>query len=405
MRLLLFSLLFITTLNARLHRLKPNRKLKWDIAKNPNQGPMKAQPEQIHLSYGGSPSTMFVTWLAFDDTGNGFVEWGEGRAMDRKSTAHVYLFQDGQSGSVDRYIFRAVLTGIEPGKTYRYHVGSQFGWSAIYEFTGLKERSEGGFKMAVFGDMGSQNARSLGKIQEMVQKGDVDMVLHVGDMAYDMNENNSEMGDEFMRQIEPAAAYIPYMTAVGNHENNRNFTQYVNRFTMPGTENGLMYSFDLGLVHYIVISTEFYFFTSWGWEQIGNQWRWLSEDLEKANDNRHNVPWIITMGHRPMYCSDFDGDDCTKYESIIRNGLPETHAYGLEKLFYKHGVDIELWAHEHSYERMFPVYNRTVYNGTDSPYVDPPAPVHVVTGSAVSVRRIYCHQKQITFDYEISMRQ
>uniref|UniRef100_A0A914C750 Iron/zinc purple acid phosphatase-like C-terminal domain-containing protein n=2 Tax=Acrobeloides nanus TaxID=290746 RepID=A0A914C750_9BILA len=88
------------------------------------------------------------------------------------------------------------------------------------------------------------------------------------------------------------------------------------------------------------------------------------------------------MGHRPMYCSDFDGDDCTKYEDIVRVGLPIIHAYGLEKVFWKYGVDLEIWAHEHTFERMFPLYNRTVYNGTESPYVDPPAPVHVVTGSA-----------------------
>lgn len=23
------------------------------------------------------------------------------------------------------------------------------------------------------------------------------------------------------------------------------------------------------------------------------------------------------MGHRPMYCSNSDGDDCTKYESVV----------------------------------------------------------------------------------------
>ncbi|VDM48702.1 unnamed protein product [Toxocara canis] len=102
-----------------------------------------------------------------------------------------------------------------------------------------------------------------------------------------------------------------------------------------------------------------------------------------ASENRDKQPWIITMGHRPMYCSDFDDDDCTKYDSRVRTGLPGTHAYALEKLFYTYGVDLELWAHEHSYERMWPLYNRTVYNGTDSPYIDPPAPVHVVTGSAV----------------------
>ena len=49
-------------------------------------------------------------------------------------------------------------------------------------------------------------------------------------------------------------------------------------------------------------------------------------------------------------------------------------------------MDIALWAHEHEYQRMWPVYDRKVYNGTtsDNPYKDPGAPVHLVTGSAVS---------------------
>uniref|UniRef100_A0A1I7XK84 Metallophos domain-containing protein n=1 Tax=Heterorhabditis bacteriophora TaxID=37862 RepID=A0A1I7XK84_HETBA len=142
------------------------------------------------------------------------------------------------------------------------------------------------------------------------------------------------------------------------------------------------HSFDLDKVHFVVFSTEFYFYTNYGWDQIQNQWNWLVSDLQKANANRASVPWLITLGHRPMYCSDYDGDDCTKYESIVRTGLPIVHAYGLEKLFFEYGVDLELWAHEHTYERMWPVYNRTVFNGTTSAYVNPPAPVHVVSGSA-----------------------
>lgn len=56
----------------------------------------------------------------------------------------------------------------------------------------------------------------------------------------------------------------------------------------------------------------------------------------------------------------------------------------MEDLFYQSGVDIELWAHEHTYERLYPTYNRTVYNGTnvDNPYIDPPAPIHLLSGSA-----------------------
>lgn len=36
-----------------------------------------------------------------------------------------------------------------------------------------------------------------------------------------------------------------------------------------------------------------------------------------APENRTLRPWIITMGHRPMYCSNNDRDDCTKFESVV----------------------------------------------------------------------------------------
>lgn len=46
-----------------------------------------------------------------------------------------------------------------------------------------------------------------------------------------------------------------------------------------------------------------------------------------------------------MYCSDDYRDDCSHKESLIRKGFPIIKAYGLEDLFYKYGVDIEIWAH------------------------------------------------------------
>lgn len=41
-------------------------------------------------------------------------------------------------------------------------------------------------------------------------------------------------------------------------------------------------------------------------------------------------------------------------------GIPLLHFYGIESLLYKYGVDLHIQAHEHSYERMWPVYNLVV---------------------------------------------
>ena len=156
---------------------------------------------------------------------------------------------------------------------------------------------------------------------------------------------------------------------------------------MPGREDSLMYSFNLGPVHFVTISTEFYYFLNYGFKQVVKQFDWLVNDLKEANakENRTARPWIVINGHRPMYCSNLDRGDCVDNETITRTGLPGGW-FALEPLLYEYGVDLALWAHEHSYERLWPVYNRTVLNGsTEAPYVNPRATVHVTTGSAVQI--------------------
>jgi hypothetical protein len=62
----------------------------------------------------------------------------------------------------------------------------------------------------------------------------------------------------------------------------------------------------------------------------------------------------------------------------------------MEKFLYDYGVDLVIWAHEHSYERLWPLYNYKVQNGSYAePYRNPRAPVHIITGSAVSITSGY----------------
>ena len=59
--------------------------------------------------------------------------------------------------------------------------------------------------------------------------------------------------------------------------------------------------------------------------------------------------------------------------------------YGIEPLLYDYNVDVVLWAHEHNYERMFPLYNYVCDDESLDPYFNPKYPVHITTASAVSI--------------------
>ncbi|XP_024215555.1 acid phosphatase type 7 isoform X2 [Halyomorpha halys] len=344
------------------------------------------QPEQIHLAIGNNITTFVVTWQTMSLTPTPTCKYGRDGTV-KIATGDTTLFVDGGKEKLKRYIHRVQLENLIPRQKYVYHCGSTLGWSNEFWFWSLDPSQDWAPTLAVYGDLGNINAKALPFLQEETESNYYDAVLHVGDFAYDMCDAEGEVGDEFMRQIEPIAAYVPYMVSPGNHEEAYNFSHYRYRFSMPNVKEfeNLYYEFKLGPVQFISFNTEAYYFLKYGMNLVVNQYKWLEKVLEEANkpENRARWPWIITYGHRPMYCSDDDGDDCLNWSSLIRSGLRPSGSYGLEDLFYKAGVDLEIWAHEHSYERLWPIYNHTVYNGSNAePYTNPNAPVHVISGSA-----------------------
>ena len=48
---------------------------------------------------------------------------------------------------------------------------------------------------------------------------------------------------------------------------------------------------------------------------------------------------------------------------MFRVGFAPFFSMGLEHLMSKYGVDLAVWAHEHSYERLLPLYNRKIMPG------------------------------------------
>lgn len=97
-----------------------------------------------------------------------------------------------------------------------------------------------------------------------------------------------------------------------------------------------------------------------------------------------DVRRIIVHGHKPLYCSSPTPYECDSWYTRQREGVPlpnngtatiEKH-FGLEKLFYAHGVDIYLCGHQHNAERHYDV----AFGETTGATIDPPSTTYIVTG-------------------------
>ncbi|KAL3312201.1 hypothetical protein Ciccas_009211 [Cichlidogyrus casuarinus] len=346
------------------------------------------KPEQIHTSVGKEPSTVFITWVTQNDAGPLMVQYGTDRnLLTLAVNASKSTFKDG--GKLQRaiWIYRAKLDQLQASTWYFTAPENSDGrvFKAVKDYvSGLSSKllqfktlpssdTKDTIRIAVVGDMGVKNARALPEMKDKAVNDQFNLVLHVGDFAYDMDVDEGRVGDQFMRSIEPIASRSEIMKThsrndLCNFDSFSNFSHYTNRFTTEGGSlDSHFYSFNVGKMHIISFSSEFYYYVWYGWEQMVQQYYWLKADLEEANrpENRAKRPWIIAMGHRPMYCSNSnDPQHCTNKDNAIREGVvyrpynkePAAKLFSLEELFYQHGVDLIFSAHEHSYERMWPVY-------------------------------------------------
>ncbi|CAG9535795.1 unnamed protein product [Cercopithifilaria johnstoni] len=187
-QMLLLILLFasVSQISCEKNLLKPFRATDRKIIPSANQGPYYAQPEQIALTYGGNVSSMWITWLTYNDTFSSIVEYGiDDLRWSAKGNSVVFI--DGGKQRSKRYIHRTLLVDLIPGTVYQYHVGSEYGWSSLYRFKAMQQLINHEYIYAIYGDLGVVNARSLGKIQQQAQRSLIDAVLHVGDMAYNLD--------------------------------------------------------------------------------------------------------------------------------------------------------------------------------------------------------------------------
>lgn len=94
------------------------------------------------------------------------------------------------------------------------------------------------------------------------------------------------------------------------------------------------YSYDYGLVHTIVISSEH------NLAEGSRQYEWLKKDLKEVN--RKKTPWLVVESHRPLYEGEIIWD---------QNSVGVAMRFEIEDLLYDYAVDVVLAGHYHAYHR------------------------------------------------------
>ncbi|KAL6853504.1 hypothetical protein ACP4OV_019533 [Aristida adscensionis] len=368
-----------------------------------------SSPLHGHLSSTDSTATsMRLTWVSGDGRPQQ-VQYGAGKSATSRVTTFTQKDMCGiavlPSPAKDfgwhdpGYIHSAVMTGLQPSRSYSYRYGSDaVGWSDMVKFRTPPAAGSDKLSFVIYGDMGKApldpsvehyiqpgSITVANAVAKEMQTGIQDLVFHIGDISY--ATGFLVEWDFFLHLITPIASQVSYMTAIGNHE--RDYAEsgsvyvtpdsggecgvaYESYFPMPSiSKDKPWYSIEQGSVHFIVISTEH------AWSKNSEQYNWMTEDLSSVNRSR--TPWVIFIGHRPMYSS---------HISIPLNVDPN-FVSSVEPLLLNYQVDLVFFGHVHNYERTCAVYQHKCKgmpkkdaNGIDtydkSNYT---APVHAIVGA------------------------
>lgn len=321
-----------------------------------------AEPERLIVNLTTEPATSLAfTWRTPRDAqGEGFIEYaplGPGPDFARsptrlkaQKTAADFTTRDDQAVSADYY--SVTLEGLTPGAQYAYRVGRDGAWSPWRQVRTAAAEAQP-FTFLYLGDV-QNDIRALGghavrrALRDTPQAA---FVLYTGDLI-NRADNDAEWAEWFGMAVDGHADRPTLMTP-GNHEYSRVPGQTARRlapqwrlqFTLP--ENGpseqlleTAYRTDHQGARFISLDAVLFGDDP---DLAREQIDWLERQLAD-NPNR----WTVVFLHYPIY-------------STARGRDSEELRAALQPVFDRHGVDLVLTGHDHTYGRGRPHAQGPVY--------------------------------------------
>ena len=296
--------------------------------------------------------------------GNNFEKTFKGKTDPQGK--FVYSWTIGENGDVGPLSIEIEVSSqgyIDSSVTNSFEIvdsSSTSGINTVTDETPVNGKSE--FDFTVAGDYGCDSKTR--QTVEGMEDEDPDLVLALGDLS---EVKDSDCFFDIISNLDDDNIKI----ALGEDDTGSvRYRDYTRHFDLKSP----FYSFDYQNVHFLAMST--------GKGSVipyvngSEQYQFINDDLNKAANNP-NIDWIVVYGYRPFYTSP------TIHPA--NENLRETYP----PLFEKYGVDLVITAHNHNYQRSYPlVYNvdhtrePIVKDVNASHYNSPGVPIYVSVGTA-----------------------
>ncbi len=245
------------------------------------------------------------------------------------------------AGSPDD-VYHTSLSGLSPDTAYAYRVDLVDGSGRVATRSPVGRFSTAApsldhFTFTVYGDTRTYPTRHDLVVAAMV-KDQPRFVVEVGDLV-EFGGVDVLWDRNYFPAIAPLAKDAPYLTVLGNHE--QNSPQYYAGFVLPpgsGEQNKEWWNLDYGVVHLVGLDSNVLTLPN-GFARMREQVAWLKADLAAARARGER--FIFVFFHHPLFSSD------TEY-APGNTGLRAIW----QPIFVEYGVNVVFCGHSHQYERL-----------------------------------------------------
>jgi hypothetical protein len=333
--------------------LTPNITYYWRIDEKDSEG---ATVGDVWSFTTGDPVGLYpyLTWKS-DPTTTITVNWWNPAATGDSSVDYGLTNSYGSTANNPTItnFHHVEVTGLSPATTYYYQIRSTDGTVSSdpnYKFT-TAEVNTTSFRFAMFGDVRGTQADDEPyytrhqALCNWVLAQDFDFALQTGDTPWEGASLKAigKWWPDFFRLESNLSKSKVIMATLGNHEVQGGGSYYYwddfytsafpdTNSSIPGN-NGRVYSFDYGNVHFVCPSTY--------QVNLDLQTTWLIADLTAAKANP-NIKWIFVYFHAPMFTN---SGHANRTDCIQRWG----------PVFDQFGVNAVFQGHNHVYERSYPL--------------------------------------------------